>query len=311
MSGAAWLAAAVVALCVLMAGGGVAMFVRDLRQQRVARHLQGALQARAGASERQEQTPPAHWWSGLEILGRRLSDGRLGALLLAGEDRLLLDQAGWNDRTGTALYLGARVTLALFFALLAVVLAAPRGPTAAVAIVGALAAGVLLPKIVLRSWAARIRKRAAEELPLLVDLLRLLQGVGFSMDQSLQMLGEQLGGALPVLGRELREANTAYARGRSRPQSLRRLGESFGSDDLRSLVQVIVQVSQHGGSVQEPLRQFAERLREQRRASLKERVGKLSVKMTVVMMLTLLPALMLVLGGPAIIALSSAMSRMN
>ncbi|MCY1188375.1 hypothetical protein D9M73_294760 [compost metagenome] len=52
------------------------------------------------------------------------------------------------------------------------------------------------------------------------------------------------------------------------------------------------------------------RLREQRRMKMKEKVGKLSVKMTVVMMVTLLPALMLVLGGPAIISLVNAVRGM-
>ncbi|MBO8044598.1 hypothetical protein J6396_43795, partial [Pseudomonas aeruginosa] len=64
-------------------------------------------------------------------------------------------------------------------------------------------------------------------------------------------------------------------------------------------------------AVQEPLRQFSIRLREQRRNALKEKVGKLSVKMTVVMMLTLLPALMLVLAGPALVALATTMSKMG
>jgi tight adherence protein C len=99
--------------------------------------------------------------------------------------------------------------------------------------------------------------------------------------------------------------------GRSRQQSLRRLAESFGDEDLRSLVQLMLQVHEHGGAVQEPLRQFSVRLREQRRSALKEKVGKLSVKMTIVMMLTLLPALMLVLSGPAIIALANAVNRLG
>ena len=43
---------------------------------------------------------------------------------------------------------------------------------------------------------------------------------------------------------------------------------------------------------------------------MKEKVGKLSVKMTVVMMITLLPALMLVLAGPAIISLAAAIKGM-
>ncbi|MNN89344.1 hypothetical protein D3C81_2071520 [compost metagenome] len=62
--------------------------------------------------------------------------------------------------------------------------------------------------------------------------------------------------------------------------------------------------------MQEPLKQFGMRLREQRRMKMKEKVGKLSVKMTVVMMVTLLPALMLVLGGPAIISLVNAVRGM-
>ncbi len=138
-----------------------------------------------------------------------------------------------------------------------------------------------------------------------------LQGVGFSMDQSLQTLSDKLRGAIPVLGREIHQANVAYMHGRTRAQSLRRLGESFDDEDLRSLVQLMLQVHEHGGAVQEPLKQFSLRLREHRRATLKEKVGKLSVKMTVVMMLTLLPALMLVLSGPAIIALADAMTRLG
>jgi tight adherence protein C len=131
------------------------------------------------------------------------------------------------------------------------------------------------------------------------------------MDQSLQTIAERFPTVLPVLGHELRDANTAYMHGRPRAQSLRRLAESFDNDDLRSLVQIIVQVHEHGGAVQEPLRQFAERLREQRKMAMKEKTGKLSVKMTVVMMLTLLPALMLVLAGPAVVSLIGTMSKLG
>jgi len=178
-------------------------------------------------------------------------------------------------------------------------------------VIGALAAGLLLPKFALSAWVKRRRRAVNNELPLLIDLLRLLQGVGYSMDQSLQTLGDKLRDALPVLGGEIQEANVSYTHGRTRAQSLRRLSDVYGDDDLSSLVQLILQVHAHGGAVQEPLRQFSVRLREQRRNALKEKVGKLSVKMTVVMMLTLLPALMLVLAGPALVALATTLSKMG
>jgi tight adherence protein C len=55
--------------------------------------------------------------------------------------------------------------------------------------------------------------------------------------------------------------------------------------------------------VQEPLRIFGERLRERRRSEMKERIGKITVKMTGVMVSTLLPALVIVTAGPGFIAI--------
>jgi tight adherence protein C len=309
------------ALLVLAAGlalFGIAGLLLSGRQQRTAATLQSALRSRDGSAPAPATTAPAaptesgpRGLGWLAALGERFNGGRIEAALLAPEDRLLLDQAGWNTRIGTAIFLGLRLLLAALCLVLALLLFDTSGIQRLFVMLAALAFGVLLPKFALRSWAARLRQRVNAELPLLIDLLRLLQGVGFSMDQSLQTLGEKLRGAIPVLGREIQQANIAYMHGRTRQQSLRRLGESFGDEDLASLVQLMLQVHEHGGAVQEPLRQFSLRLREQRRASLKEKVGKLSVKMTVVMMLTLLPALMLVLSGPAIIALADAMTKLG
>jgi len=294
---------------------GLAWLLLSGHQQRTEATLRGALRSREPGTPPDAPAAPGaepvqRGLSWLAALGERCNGGRLEAALLAPEDRLLLDQAGWNTRTGTATFLALRLLLAALCLLLAWSLYGGSGVSRALTLLAALAFGVLLPKFALRAWAKRLRRRVGHELPLLIDLLRLLQGVGFSMDQSLQTLGDKLRSAIPVLGREIHQANIAYMHGRTRQQSLRRLGESFDDEDLRSLVQLMLQVHQHGGAVQEPLRQFSARLREQRRSSLKEKVGKLSVKMTVVMMLTLLPALMLVLSGPAIIALAHALATM-
>ncbi|QNR98909.1 type II secretion system F family protein [Stenotrophomonas sp. 169] len=299
-------------LSLLLFAASVALFgalywVQAVRQQRSDATLQSALQPRASTVPTPAAPRSALGW--LEAIGQRFSGGRIERALLASEDRMLLDLGGWNTRRGTAIYVALRLLLAVAIVLPALALVDAEGAGRVFTVIAALAAGLLLPKIVLGIWAGRRRKRVNDELPMLIDLLRLLQGVGYSMDQSLQTLGEKLRPALPVLGREIHDANIAYAHGRSRSQSLRRLGEAYDDDDLRSLVQLILQVHAHGGAVQEPLKQFSLRLREQRRHTLKEKVGKLSVKMTVVMMLTLLPALMLVLSGPALLALASTLTR--
>ncbi|MBH1432052.1 type II secretion system F family protein [Stenotrophomonas maltophilia] len=310
MSASAWFALSLLVLAAGVALLGIGGWVRSHREHRTSATLKTALQPRDEARDTDAASPrDSLGW--LERFGRALSGGRLEAALLANEDRLLLDLAGWNTRRGTAIYLGLRLLLAALVLALALAFSDATGLARIMVVIGALAAGLLLPKFILSSWVKRRRRAVDNELPLLIDLLRLLQGVGFSMDQSLQTLGDKLRDALPVLGGELQEANVAYTHGRTRAQSLRRLSEVYADDDLTSLMQLILQVHAHGGAVQEPLRQFSVRLREQRRNTLKEKVGKLSVKMTVVMMLTLLPALMLVLAGPALVALATTLSKMG
>lgn len=309
MSAATWWMLALLVLAAGVALLGLGGWVRGNREARTSATLQTALRPRDAAPP--EPAPARDSFGWLQQLGQVFAGGRLEAALLANEDRLLLDLAGWNTRRGTAIYLALRLMLAVLVLVAALAMSDATGVSRLMVVIAALAAGLLLPKFALSSWVSRRRRAVSNELPLLIDLLRLLQGVGFSMDQSLQTLGDKLRDALPVLGREIQEANAAYLLGRTRAQSLRRLSDVYGDDDLSSLVQLILQVHAHGGAVQEPLRQFSVRLREQRRNTLKEKVGKLSVKMTVVMMLTLLPALLLVLAGPALVALANTLTKMG
>ncbi len=181
-----------------------------------------------------------------------------------------------------------------------------------VAFVGAaFVAGFMLPKFVLGRRAAMRRSAVADEMPVLVDLLRLLQGVGLSLDQSLQVIVNDFRSMLPVLCGELEHAQRQFAAGRTREQSLQRLGTSFDNEDLRAIVRLMIQVDRHGGAVQEPLKQFGDRLREARRARLREKIGHLTVKMTGVMIVTLLPALLIVTAGPGLLAIMRSLAAVH
>lgn len=300
----------------MAAAVAVAGIIIRLRQRTGAEAALSTAVKRADHQEDSAKVEPdastwRRWVSRLEKLGHTLEGSKLKSVLLADEDLVMLDQAGWGNSTGQSVYVGARITLAVLLPFLALLLLETTGLHQLIMLAVAAALGILLPKLLLRSRVKRIRKSVHDELPLFIDLLRLLQSVGFSMDQSLQMLGDKLKTALPVIGHELEIANLAYSRGRSREASLQRLGESFANPDLNALIQMVVQVHSHGGAVQEPLKQFGNRLREKRRMEMKEKIGKLSVKMTVVMMATLLPALLLVLAGPAVVSLAGSLSAMG
>ncbi|AXL53401.1 Flp pilus assembly protein TadC [Paraburkholderia caffeinilytica] len=245
--------------------------------------------------------------------GIRWLDTPFGRQVVAEEDRRLLEQCGFVDTRTRGLFLVARLVGALVLPVLVGTLArgALDGPRYVVLVVISTMAGFMVPKIILKRRAGKRRLGVVDELPLLVDLLRLLQGVGLSLDQSLQVMVNDFRSMLPVLSSELEIAQRQFAAGRTREQSLNRLASSYDNEDLRAVVRLLVQVDRHGGAVQEPLKQFGDRLRESRRAMLRERIGRLAVKMTGVMIVTLLPALMIVTAGPGVLAVQHSLVAMH
>lgn len=244
---------------------------------------------------------PAHWLR-----------TRWGRLLVADEDRVLIEQCGWPSVKAQLVLLVVRLALAVMLPALAwLMLRAgmlPRQPMVVLAM--SFMIGFMLPKWLLARHAAARRARVAHELPLFVDLLRLLQGVGLSLDQSLQIMAADFSAPLRVLSKELETANRQYSQGRTREHSLQRLAALHRNEHLAGLVTLLVQVDRHGGAVQEPLNQYSERLREHRRSELKSRIGKITVKMTGVMVTTLLPALVIITAGPGFLAVARSLSAL-
>lgn len=255
-----------------------------------------------GAAARADIELPFHWL-----------DSRIGRALVADEDRRLIDQCGLASKRAQLIFLVTRLALAILLPMIvyAVWKTSQSDRTFVIVLAGAFVVGFMLPKWVLGRIAAGRRERISRELPLFVDLLKLLQGVGLSLDQSLQIMADDFSHVLRVLGYELTFANRQYSQGRTREHSLQRLATLHGNEDLRGLVSLLVQVDRHGGAVQEPLRIFGERLRERRRSEMKERIGKITVKMTGVMVTTLLPALVIVTAGPGFIAIFRSLAAVS
>ncbi|MBJ9966784.1 type II secretion system F family protein [Burkholderia seminalis] len=246
----------------------------------------------------------------LSAAGVRWLDTGLGKYAVAEEDRRLLEQCGYVDARTRGLFLSARVACGIGLPVLFAIFASGRvkGGIWMVGMFAVFGLGFMLPKLYVQRRAAARRQSVVDELPLLVDMLRLLQGVGLSLDQSLQVVTNDFRGMMPVLSSEMGIAQRQFAAGRTREQSLQRLSGGFDNEDLRAIVRLMIQVDKHGGAVQEPLKQFGDRLRETRRAMLRERIGRLTVKMTGVMVLTLLPALLIVTAGPGMLAVMRALS---
>lgn len=287
----------------LMAGAG-ALIAAEFRRARSGKVIGRAIDlavsvttpnvaADEPASTKSDVDLPFHWLN-----------SRFGRALVADEDRNLIDQCGLSSKRTQLIFLVTRVLFAFLLPSLTYAVWSEGHPqrTVIMVLAAAFVIGFMAPKWILGRVAAARRERAAQELPLFIDLLRLLQGVGLSLDQSLQIMSSDFSHVLRVLGYELSLANAQYSQGRSREHSLQRLATLHKNENLNGLVSLLVQVDKHGGAVQEPLRVFSDRLREHRRSEMKERIGKITVKMTAVMVSTLLPALIIVTAGPAFLS---------
>lgn len=300
-----WMAALLIGMLGLLLGAWQYQLLK--RRARIRQYLNATLQRRQFEVIKQRarvDIKPREWFKQkLRKLAAWL-ETPAGQQVIAKEDRDLLAQCGFYSRKGSLYLLEARILCILTLPLLLWAWSPNlylRSPI--IGLLAAVAMGYLMPKWLLRRRAGQRRKKAEEELPLLVDLFALLQGSGQGVDQSLQLISQDFQRVLPVLSRELELANRLYTSGRTRDQAFTRMSEMFRSNNLADLTALLVQIDKHGGAVQEPLREFGERLRDQHRMQMKEIIGKVTVKMTGVMILTLLPALMVVTAGPGFVAL--------
>ena len=314
------LAVGLLALVLLLVGG--AWLVMAWRQARSGLAVDEALSRRRSGSSLADPDGRSPRTVSLPLdavvrFGGRWAAGRFGMLLMAEEDRILVERAGYRSpNRAKALFLVARLILTLVFLLVAVLgrqMHGMDGLASNPVFLGLLGFGLgwMAPKWLVQRRVRRRLADAGKELPLLIDLLRLLQGVGLSVDQSLHIIVDEFHEVMPVLSQELEWSLDMYARGRTREQSLMRLSEHFDNEDLAAICRLLCQVEEQGGAVQEPLARFSERLRDQRKLDLKAQIGKLTVKMTGVMVLTLLPALLIVTGGSGFVAILRGLSRLS
>jgi tight adherence protein C len=86
-----------------------------------------------------------------------------------------------------------------------------------------------------------------------------------------------------------------------RAEAMHRLAERTGVEEINQLVSVLVQAERFGTSVARSLRVHSDLVRTRRMQRAEEKAAQVSPKLTIIMILCILPCLIIVLIGPAII----------
>jgi tight adherence protein C len=140
-------------------------------------------------------------------------------------------------------------------------------------------------------------------LPDAVDLLVTCVEAGLSLDAAMARVAQEMELVSPLLAQELKQTMLEIQAGVKRSDAFHRLSNRTGVEDLKSLAAMIIQTEMFGTSVSRALRVHSEAMRTKRMQRAEEQAAMISVKMTVPLILFIMPSLMVVVIGPAAAAL--------
>lgn len=219
-----------------------------------------------------------------------------------GRLRTRLTHAGLRAPHAANLYLASKVILCLGLGLgllaLNANLARPLGRAIELTVF-LMGIGFYAPN----AWlAGRIRERQRtieRALPDALDLLVTCVESGLGLDAALNRVAGEIRLASPLLADELALVAAEMRAGLGRGDAFRRLAERTGVEELRALSAVIIQTQIFGTSIARSLRVQSEGMRVRRMQRAEERAGMASVKMTIPLIVFIMPSLFAILLGPA------------
>jgi tight adherence protein C len=214
--------------------------------------------------------------------------------------RAWLIQAGFRDAVHVNYYLGSRILLAVVGLALVALFAGFDNP---MLVVGVPALGFILPRFILKRMIKDRQQRITLALPDALDLTVICVEAGLALDQALMRVGQDLHHAHPDLSDEFHLVNLEMRAGKPRAEALRNLVDRTGVDDLRSLVGTLIQTDRFGTSVAQALRVHSDSLRTERRQRAEEQAAKTTIKMVPPLVIFVLPSIIFVTIGPAVISL--------
>jgi len=219
--------------------------------------------------------------------------------------RAWLIQAGYREPRHLTMYVGSRALAALFGLVLVI---SATGVTSPFLLIGVTGLGFFLPRFFLKRLIRDRQQRIRLGLPDALDLTVICVEAGLALDAAMMRVGEDLHHAHPELSDEFHIVNLEMRAGKPRADALRNLALRTGVDDIRALVATLVQTDRFGTSVAQALRVHSDSLRTERRQRAEEQAAKTTIKMVIPLVVFVLPSIVFVTLGPAVIQLIRTLS---
>ena len=217
--------------------------------------------------------------------------------------RLVL--AGLSGRFGAEEYVAGQVIGTAFGVLVGLLLglgAEWSGLRTLAVTFGAGALGFFTPALYTKQRRDLRVEAIEKELPDVLDVLAISVEAGVGLEGAIQAVVERFSSPL---GDELGHMLSEMELGLSRGEALRNLRSRTDIPDLNGFILALLQADALGMPMTRVLQTQAEEMRRRRRGRVREAAAKLPVKILFPLILFILPALFIVIMGPAVIRISN------
>jgi len=160
--------------------------------------------------------------------------------------------------------------------------------------------GFFLPDVLLYNTGLKRQALVRAALPDAMDMLTVCVEAGLGFDAALAQVARNTSGPLAA---ELARALQEMQMGKSRTEALRSMAGRTTAPELRAFISALVQAGELGISVASVLREQAKEMRVRRRQWAEEKAQKVPVKILFPLIFCILPALFIVVIGPAAITI--------
>ncbi|WP_366554404.1 type II secretion system F family protein [Aquibaculum sediminis] len=167
------------------------------------------------------------------------------------------------------------------------------------AVLGAAIVGSYLPDLLIRNRREKRGQQIREAIPDTLDLMVICAEAGLSIDPTLERIGREMEQGAPAMSDELRLTVTELRYLPDRHKAWENLNHRTELDELRIVVNALMQTERYGTSLAQSLRVLSVEQREARRLRAEEKAARLPAIMTLPLIALILPALILIVIGPA------------
>lgn len=168
----------------------------------------------------------------------------------------------------------------------------------------ALGFGLYAPRIWIMGRIKRRQKSIWRALPDAFDLITASVEAGLGIDAAFTRVIEKVHGPF---AEELTRTMREITMGRSRRDAFLDMADRTGVEELRALVNSLVQAETMGISIGSVIRVQTGVMRVKRKQKAEEQAFKAPIKMVFPLVLFIFPAIMIVIGGPAIIQMKNTL----